>query len=419
MTGSGVRRTRHRGLHADASPVDDGEKDGFRFRCISPLSKGPVSLDEGYGPRRQEETGGQMGVGIGGVSPCAFRQSRRYGVREFVTDRPGAGLEGFAGLDGLDEALALGGKTEVGAAFRDQPMREQTVGLDRGDAGIAMAQSFAQYPAAFFVAIEEHVLLAGEVIEHRHPSDVGGGRDFVHRHMIEAPLDEEARCGIGNGLPRGETLTRSAVGRHRHDPLEALESGSRWTDNTRLVDTYRRGRVLLAGDAAHVHTPFGGQGLGLGLADAANLGWKLAAVIRGDMPEGLLDTYTAERRPVAQAVLANTLAQMAIMRPDPQSGAMRNIVANLMRFDDVNRFIGEIMSGLSIRYDLGAELDDVGRLIGDRPIATGMAAPPSTTSWGMAWAFFSTSDPGSRLPGSLQPPRGGYGASPSIQGPRC
>jgi 2-polyprenyl-6-methoxyphenol hydroxylase-like FAD-dependent oxidoreductase len=155
--------------------------------------------------------------------------------------------------------------------------------------------------------------------------------------------------------------------------VKALENGSRWTDNTRLVDTYHRGRVLLAGDAAHVHTPFGGQGLSLGLADAANLGWKLAAVIRGEMPESLLYTYTDERRPVAEAVLANTLAQMAIMRPDPQAGAMRDIVANLMQLDDVNRLIGEMMSGLFTRYDLGSERDDVGRLIGDKPIRHGDA----------------------------------------------
>ncbi len=150
--------------------------------------------------------------------------------------------------------------------------------------------------------------------------------------------------------------------------VPALESGSRWTDNTRLVDTYRHGRVLLAGDAAHIHSPFGGQGMSLGLVDAANLGWKLAAVVRGEMPASLLDTYTAERRPVAAAVLANTLAQTAIMRPDPQSGALRDLMADLMQFDDVNRFIGAMMSGLATRYDLGSERDDVGRLIGDRPI---------------------------------------------------
>lgn len=151
--------------------------------------------------------------------------------------------------------------------------------------------------------------------------------------------------------------------------VTALETANRWTDNTRLVDTYRQGRVLLAGDAAHIHSPFGGQGLSLGLVDATNLGWKLAAVIRGEMPDSLLDTYTTERRPIAEAVLANTLAQLAIMRPDPQSGAMRDIMAKLMQFDDVSRFIGETMSGLSTRYDLGSASDEVGRLIGDRPIS--------------------------------------------------
>jgi len=150
--------------------------------------------------------------------------------------------------------------------------------------------------------------------------------------------------------------------------VTALHVGSRWSDNTRLADTYRRGRVLLAGDAAHVHTPFGGQGLGLGLVDAANLGWKLAAVVRGDQPERLLDTYTAERRPVAQAVLANTLAQLALMRPDPQSGALRELFAQLMDFDDVNRLVGDLTSGLAIRYDLGSERDEVGRLLGDRQV---------------------------------------------------
>ena len=139
----------------------------------------------------------------------------------------------------------------------------------------------------------------------------------------------------------------------------------------RSADTYRRGRVLLAGDAAHIHSPFGGQGLSLGLADAANLGWKLAAVVRGEMPDSLLDTYTAERRPVAQAVLENTLAQVAIMRPDPQAGAMRELFARLMQLDDVNRFVGEMTSGVAIRYELGSEREEVGRLTGDRPVGEG------------------------------------------------
>lgn len=168
-----------------------------------------------------------------------------------------------------------------------------------------------------------------------------------------------------------ETVLRRISGQDVR--VTALASASRWTDNTRLADSYRRGRVLLAGDAAHVHTPFGGQGLSLGLVDAANLGWKLAAVVRGEMPEGLLDTYDAERRPAAEAVIANTLAQAAIMRPDPQAGAMRELVAKLMQFDDVNRFLGEAMSGLATRYDLGSEQDEVGRLSGNRTIRQGGA----------------------------------------------
>lgn len=156
--------------------------------------------------------------------------------------------------------------------------------------------------------------------------------------------------------------------------VNVLHAASRWADNTRLVDSYQQGRGFLAGDAAHVHSPFGGQGLSLGLLDAANLGWKLAAVIRGDMPESLLATYTAERRPVAEAVLANTRAQVAILRPDPQSGAMRDLIAKLMDFDDVNRFIGEMMTGVSTRYDLVASEvshPDIGRLAGDWTLSDG------------------------------------------------
>ena len=163
-----------------------------------------------------------------------------------------------------------------------------------------------------------------------------------------------------------ESVLRRVSGQDVRVP--SLEIGNRWTDNTRLVDTYRKERVLLAGDAAHVHSPFGGQGLSLGLLDAANLGWKLAAVVSGRLPDRLLETYTSERRPVAQAVLANTLAQVAIMRPDPQAGAMRELMAGLLEIDEVNRRIGEMMMGLSVRYDLGSDCAEVGRLLADRAL---------------------------------------------------
>jgi 2-polyprenyl-6-methoxyphenol hydroxylase-like FAD-dependent oxidoreductase len=134
--------------------------------------------------------------------------------------------------------------------------------------------------------------------------------------------------------------------------LTALETGTRWTDNTRQAPAYQRGRILLAGDAAHVHPPFGGQGLNLGLQDAANLGWKLAATIAGQAPAGLLDTYTAERHPVAAAALANTRAQVALMRPDPQTSALRDLFADLMAYDDANQHVSRLMAGVDQPYPL-------------------------------------------------------------------
>lgn len=138
--------------------------------------------------------------------------------------------------------------------------------------------------------------------------------------------------------------------------ITAVTSATRFTDNARLVTEYRRGRVLLAGDAAHIHSPFGGQGLNLGIGDAMNLGWKLAAVLNGTGGPELLDTYGAERHPVAAAVLANTRAQVALMRPDPHTGALRDLFAELMDLPEVNTRLLSMMAGLDIRYDEGHPL---------------------------------------------------------------
>jgi 2-polyprenyl-6-methoxyphenol hydroxylase-like FAD-dependent oxidoreductase len=131
---------------------------------------------------------------------------------------------------------------------------------------------------------------------------------------------------------------------------------SRFGDATRLAERYRVGRVLLAGDAAHVHPPLGGQGLNLGVQDAFNLGWKLAAEVRGWAPDGLLDSYHTERHPVAAAVLDNTRAQGVLMSTEPGPQALRRIMTELMDFEDVNRYLMERITGLDIRYDLGAGL---------------------------------------------------------------
>lgn len=158
---------------------------------------------------------------------------------------------------------------------------------------------------------------------------------------------------------------------------------TRWTDNARQADTYRVGRVLLAGDAAHVHSPFSGQGLNLGVGDAINLGWKLAATIRGWAPEGLLDTYAAERAPIAKWVLEWTRGQVALMRGDTKTAELRNIVERqlLDTVDGMTRVVA-LTSGIAQRYALkpgdptGVGYDrtgplDVGRLIGDVKLTDG------------------------------------------------
>ncbi|MEU8890846.1 rifampin monooxygenase [Streptomyces sp. NPDC048442] len=140
---------------------------------------------------------------------------------------------------------------------------------------------------------------------------------------------------------------------------------SRFGDATRLAERYRVGRVLLAGDAAHIHPPTGGQGLNLGVQDAFNLGWKLAAQIRGWAPETLLDTYQTERRPVAEDVLDNTRAQMELHSTEPGPQAVRRLLTELMDFDEVNRHLIEKITAISIRYDFGEGPDLLGRRLPD------------------------------------------------------
>nr|WP_264159708.1 rifampin monooxygenase [Actinomadura montaniterrae] len=146
---------------------------------------------------------------------------------------------------------------------------------------------------------------------------------------------------------------------------------SRFGDATRLAEHYRIGRVLLAGDAAHIHPPTGGQGLNLGIQDAFNLGWKLAAQVRGWAPETLLDTYEAERHPVAADVLDNTRAQMELHSPDPGARALRRLLTELMDFDDVNRHLIEKITAIGIRYDFGEGPDLLGRRLRDLDLEQG------------------------------------------------
>ena len=145
---------------------------------------------------------------------------------------------------------------------------------------------------------------------------------------------------------------------------------SRFTDMTRQAASYRRGRVLLAGDAAHVHAPDGGQGLQTGVQDAVNLGWKLAQVVQGRSPEKLLDTYHAERHPVAARVLRNSMASVALRRPDERTKAVRDIVSELLGMDEPRRRFAAMLSGLDIHYDLGEGHPLLGRRMPDLDLVT-------------------------------------------------
>jgi 2-polyprenyl-6-methoxyphenol hydroxylase-like FAD-dependent oxidoreductase len=136
---------------------------------------------------------------------------------------------------------------------------------------------------------------------------------------------------------------------------------SRFGDATRLAERYRSGRVLLAGDAVHIHPPMGGQGLNLGIQDAFNLGWKLAAEVDGWAPDGLLDSYETERRPVAADVLDVTRAQAELMSLEPGPQAVRRLMSELMDFEEVNRYLIEKISAIGIRYDFGDGPELLGR----------------------------------------------------------
>ncbi|WP_328534571.1 rifampin monooxygenase [Micromonospora zamorensis] len=140
---------------------------------------------------------------------------------------------------------------------------------------------------------------------------------------------------------------------------------SRFGDATRLAERYRTGRVLLAGDAAHIHPPTGGQGLNLGIQDAFNLGWKLAAAVNGWAPDGLLDSYHTERHPVAADVLNNTRAQMLLLSPEPGPRSVRQLLSELLDFEDVNRYLIEKVTAIGVRYDFGEGHEMLGRHLRD------------------------------------------------------
>jgi 2-polyprenyl-6-methoxyphenol hydroxylase-like FAD-dependent oxidoreductase len=208
-----------------------------------------------------------------------------------------------------------------------------------------------------------------------------------HWGMFDDAIGRHALSTLEDGATRGVMVTERSLEHSREPTLADLSEAmvavwgtdfgarnprwvSRFTDAARQAETYRKGRVLLAGDAAHIHYPAGGQGLNTGVQDAVNLGWKLTQVVKGTSPDNLLDSYGVERHPVAARVLRYTLAAVAAGRGDDRSRALNSVVADLLGLDQARKLMGGMMSELDIAYDFGASHPLVGRRMPDLDLIT-------------------------------------------------
>ena len=279
------------------------------------------------------------------------------------------------------------------------PIRREceVVGCTQDDAGVDVEVSAGEsLRAAYLVGCD-----GGRSIVRKAAGIDFPGLDASTSWMIaEVQMDDEPEIGVrpeGGGIgpvdrekgggPYGVVLREERVQDSDEPTLDELREAlvraygtdfgvhsptrlSRFSDMSRQAASYRDGRVLLAGDAAHVHPPQGGQGLNVGVQDAVNLGWKLAQVVNATSPEGLLDTYHAERHPVGARLLHHTMAQVALSTPDDRHEALRGTIAELLGMDEPRRRFGAMMSGLDVRYDLGEGHPLLGRRMPDLDIRT-------------------------------------------------
>jgi flavin-dependent dehydrogenase len=240
----------------------------------------------------------------------------------------------------------------LGVGFPGEPSRVETL------VGEVMVTAPAETVSSVMAEVRKTQLRFG----------LGPVGDGFHRVVVPAEgVAEDRNVPPTLDELRKQLLTVAGTDFGVHSPRWL----SRFGDATRLAERYRIDRVLLAGDAAHVHPPTGGQGLNLGIQDAFNLGWKLAAELSGRAPKGLLDSYEAERRPVAAEVLNNTRAQMELMSLEPGAQAVRRLLTELMDFEDVNRYLVEMITAIGIRYDFGEGHPLLGRRLRDVELGRG------------------------------------------------
>ncbi|MFI6798776.1 rifampin monooxygenase [Streptosporangium canum] len=251
----------------------------------------------------------------------------------------------LVGCDGARSAV----RKRLGVGFPGEPAKVETL---LGDMEVTEDPATI---AAVVAEVRKTQLRFGAI------PDVDGN-EGVYRIVVPADKVAEDRT-IAPTLEEFRQQLRTFAGTDfgAHSPRWL----SRFGDATRQAERYRVGRVLLAGDAAHIHPPTGGQGLNLGVQDAFNLGWKLAAAVNGWAPEGLLDSYHAERHPVGARVLDNTRAQITLLGTDPGATALRELFGKLMDFEEVNRYVTGIITAVGVRYDFGEGHELLGRRMRD------------------------------------------------------
>ncbi|WP_405181617.1 FAD-dependent monooxygenase [Nocardia sp. NBC_01377] len=266
-------------------------------------------------------------------------------LTEHAHDSGAVSRDGYEVTDVTDR----GNHVHIGFSDGSTEQARWLVGCDGGSGIVRTGFAFDSTDPAM------HVLMAHATLE---PADLvqpgihrtATGLMFVNPPPGEIVVVEFDRPAPDRRGPVGRAEFTDAIRRVSGADITvtAFERATRVTDYARLARNYRRGRILLAGDAAHLHSPMGGQGLNVGLQDAANLGWKLAAVVAGGDVD-LLDSYERERRPAAQRVLRNTLAQSALLRTDPHSEALRAVVAELIELPQAKRHLAEMVSGTANR----------------------------------------------------------------------
>lgn len=300
-----------------------------------------------------------MAVELEGLKSALAARASAMGVEI----RRGLGVEDID-QSGDDVTVRAGGET-----FRGRWL----VGCDGGRSTVRKAGGFA------FVGTDPEFTGYSVEIEMADPDKLKPGRHYTPTGMYT--YQEPGTIAMvdfdGGAFHRTEPITLEHVQEVLRRiagtdvTLTALQLATTWTDRAHQATAYRNGRVLLAGDAAHIHSPLGGQGLNLGLGDAMNLGWKLASTIRGDAPAGLLDSYASERHPVGAQVLDWSRAQVALMRPTRSTRALEAIIRDLIGTRDGATYFAERVWGVSLRYDLGGSHPLVGRSAPDFELADG------------------------------------------------